>query len=106
MKGQLFASMAWHWIDVEPSINGTATFNPVGDDGLPLFSQIFSVQFTAELNTGNFTAVPVCALKSISQDLSTIVANVITPTILGLLGATAVAAPDGVKIHCLVMGLR
>jgi hypothetical protein len=105
----LFTTGTVHWVDTELTVGGTATFQPTSDgtpSGNALFSQILAIQFTAELNTATATSVPLAALKSISGDLKTVIANVLTPTVLGVLGATMLAAPDGTKTHCLITGFR
>jgi hypothetical protein len=107
MKGQLFYATAKHWTDQETSIGGIVTFNPTDDGtaaGNPLFSAIYAVQFTAESNTGVVVNVPYASLKVVSGDLKTVTANVVVGTVLGILGATLLAAPDGTKVHCLIMG--
>lgn len=107
--GNLFTAATVHWVDTQVTSSGTATFQPTTDGtagGGALFSTMLAVQFTAELNTAVASAVPVAGLKSVSGDFKTVVANVITPTVLGILGATMLAAPDGIKVHCLITGFR
>ncbi len=104
---QTFYATVKHWVDVQVSATGIATFYPT-DDGTPtgnaLFSAIYASQFTPEANVALFTSVPRCALKAISADRKTVTVNVSTGTILGVLGATELAAPDGTKVHALIMG--
>lgn len=69
-----------------------------------MFSAIYAAQFTGENASGVITAMPVCSLKAISGDLKTVTANVGTGTVLGILGATMLGAPDGTKVHCLLLG--
>ena len=102
---QTFFTTAKNWVDVQTSVNGVVIFSPVDGSGAALFSQIFAVQFTAESNTGVISAMPVCALKSVSGDLKTVTANVGTGTVLGVLGATILAAPDGTKVHAHLIGV-
>jgi len=95
------------WIDTGVTTSGVATFHPTDDgtaNGAAIFSSISAVQFTAEVNTGIVTSVAMCGLKSISGDLKTILVNVVTGTILGVLGGTIIGCPDGTKVHALVMG--
>lgn len=92
------------WTDVQTSVGGVVTFSPVDGTGIPIFSTILSAQFTGENASGVITAMPVCSLKAISGDRKTVTANVGTGTVLGLLGATMLGAPDGTKVHCLLMG--
>jgi hypothetical protein len=105
MPAQTFYTTAKHWVDVQTSVGGVVTFQPVNGGGAALFSQIFAAQFTAENNSAVFTALPVTALKSISGDLKTILANVGVGTVLGVLGATILAAPDGTKVHAHIIGV-
>lgn len=107
--GNLFTSATVHWVDTQVTVGGIATFYPTDDGtaaGSALFSQIQAVQFTAELDTGTATAVPIGALKAVSADHKTVTANVITGTVLSILGATVLAAPDGIKTHCHITGFR
>lgn len=105
MPAQTFYTTAKHWVDVQTSVGGLVTFSPVNGGGAALFTQIFAVQFTAENNSGVFTALPVTALKAISGDLKTVTAIVGTGTVLGILGATMLAAPDGTKVHAHLIGV-
>ena len=107
MSRVFYLSTVQHWQDMQLSSAGVATFYPTMDgtpSGGPLFTTIYQTQVTAESNTATMTAVPMVALKSISADLTTITANVITGTVQVVVGATLVAAPDGTKVHCLILG--
>ena len=102
---QTFYATVLHWVDVQATVGGVATFSPVNGGGGAVFGQIYAVQFTAESNTGVLTSMPVCALKSISADRKTITVNVgVGVAALAALGATVQAAPDGTKVHALIMG--
>jgi len=95
------------WTDAQTTVGGVVTFYPTDDgtgSGNPLFAVIDAVQLTPELNTGSISAVPFCAVKTVSADRKTIIANVGSGTVLGVLGATVVAVPDGTKVHALVLG--
>ena len=95
---------AMYWSDKQNTVGGVATFSPTSNEGMALFTHIYAVQFTAEFNTAIFTSVPMCSLKLVSADRKTVTANVVTGTVLGILGATKLAAPDGTPVHCLIMG--
>lgn len=104
---QTFYATVKHWVDVQVTTAGVATFYPTDDGtatGTPLFTAIYAAQFTPEANVSTFTSVPRAALKLVSADRKTITCNVSTGTVLGILGATELAAPDGTKVHALVMG--
>lgn len=100
----LFYSSVKHWIDVQTCVAGVVTFAPIDDQGAAVFKGILAHQYTAEMNTGLVTALPVTALKAVSDDLKTVTVNVGTGTVLGVLGATILAAPDGTKVHAHIMG--
>lgn len=102
---QTFWTTAKHWVDQQTSIGGVVTFSPVDGSGAALFSTIYSQQFTAENNTAVMVAVPHCALKATSGDKKTITVNVTVGTVLGVLGATILAAPDGTVVHAHIMGV-
>lgn len=102
---QTFYTTAKHWVDVQTSVGGVVTFSPVDGSGVAIFSQIFAVQFTGEANTSVMTAMPVTALKSVSGDLKTVLVNVGVGTVLGILGATILGAPDGTKVHAHIIGV-
>lgn len=100
----LFYSSVKHWVDIQTSVAGIATFAPVDAQGAAVFGSILAHQYTAEMNTGLFTALPATALKAVSADLKSVTVNVGTGTVLGILGATVLAAPDGTKVHAHIMG--
>jgi hypothetical protein len=102
---QTFYTTAKNWVDIQTSLGGVVTFSPTDGAGIALFSSIFAVQFTAESNTGIFSSMPLVALKAISGDLKTVTANVGTGTVLGILGATIIAAPDGTRVHAHLIGV-
>jgi hypothetical protein len=102
---QLFTSTVKHWVDQQPSAGGVATFSPVDAGGNALFTTILAQQFTPELNTATMTGVPHAALKATSADKKTVTVNVTTGTVLGVLGATVLAAPDGTMVHAHIMGI-
>lgn len=102
---QTFWTTAKHWVDQQTSIGGVVTFSPVDGSGAALFSTIYSQQYTPEANTATPTAVPHAALKATSGDKKTITVNVTVGTILGVLGATILAAPDGTIVHATIVGV-
>jgi len=93
-----------YWSDVQAAAGGTATFSPTSNEGAALFSHIYAVQFTAQVNTNLPIGVALCGLKSISADRKTVVANVVIGTTLLSLGATLLGASDGTLVHCFIMG--
>jgi|SRR5882724_4477955 len=102
---QTFFATVKHWVDQQTSVGGVVTFAPVDGGGNALFTTIFSQQYTAEANTAVPTAVPHAALKATSGDKKTITVNVTVGTVLGVLGATILAAPDGTVVHAHIMGV-
>src|SRR5438445_7596680 len=101
---QTFWTTAKHWVDQQASTGGTVTFSPVDGSGNALFTTIYAQQYTPEANVTLATAVPHCALKTTSGDKKTITVNVTVGTVLGILGATILAAPDGTIVHAHLIG--
>jgi hypothetical protein len=102
---QTFWTTAKHWVDQQTTTGGVATFAPVDGGGNAIFTTIYAQQFTPETNTTTPTAVPHAALKATSADKKTITVNVTVGTVLGVLGATLLAAPDGTIVHAHIMGV-
>lgn len=95
------------WADTQTSVSGVATFHPTvdGTAGTPsLFSDILGVFPAGETNTGVLTDAPMASLRDVNADRTSIRVNVMTGTVLGLLGATLLPAPDGTPVRCLVVG--
>lgn len=95
------------WIGHGTTVGGEASFFPTEDgtaQGAALFSKIELVLFGGEEASGLVTAQPLTALKSVAADRKTVIAHAGVGTVLGLLGATLVNAPDGTIVHCLVIG--
>ena len=95
------------WIGDAMTSGGVATFYPTADGtaaGMPCFSSIAAAFPAAELATGTMTAVPHATLKAVAGDLKSVTVNCSTATVLGVLGATALAAPDGTLVHLLILG--
>ena len=102
---QVFYATVKHWVDQQTSSGGVVTFSPVDGGGNAIFSTIYAQQYTAEANTGAMTSVPHCAIKATSGDKKTVTVNVTVGTVLGVLGATMLAAPDGTVVHAHIMGV-
>lgn len=96
------------WVGTATTTGGVATFNPTSDgtgSGAPLFSNIIVVTHGGETNTGTMTNAPVTSLKAIAADRKSVTVNCFTGTVLGILGATILGAPDGSNVHCVIMGV-
>lgn len=88
--------------------NGVTSFFPTttgAAGGQPLFSQILTIFVSAQRNTATFSDAPMAAIKSVAADFSQVNVNVMVGTVLGILGATVLPAPDGTRAYCLVMGI-
>lgn len=95
------------WQSVGTTTNGVATFYPTttgASSGTSLFQVIQSVLLTAKANTASAVGVPTVAIKSIAVDCRSLTANVVTGTVLGVLGATTLFAPDGTEVMAVVWG--
>lgn len=95
------------WQSVRTTNTGIATFYPTttGDSsGTSLFQTIQSVSLTAKANVAAAVSMPTIALKSIAVDCRSFTANAVTGTVLGILGATVLFAPDGTEIMAVVWG--
>lgn len=92
------------WSGTATTTGGVATFTPTDGAGNAIFATIQSVHVNADTNTTVVTSVPIAAVKLISADRKTITVNAVIGTVLGVLGATVLVAPDGTKVHCLVIG--
>jgi hypothetical protein len=102
---QVFYTSLKHWIDVQTSTAGVATFAPIDAQGDPVFSSIVAQQFTAEANTSVLNSAPLASLKAVSPDLKAITVNVGVGAVIGVLGAASiVAAPNGTRVHAHIMG--
>src|SRR6266850_193603 len=86
------------WSATSTVTSGVATFYPTDDGtagGVAMFQMIETVHPTAEKNTSTMSDVPTASLKAISGDRKTITVNCTVGTVLGILGATILAAPNG-----------
>lgn len=95
------------WQSVSTTNNGVATFYPTttgASSGTSLFQAIQSVLLTAKTNTAIAVGVPTVAIKSIAADCRSLTANAVTGTVLGILGATVLFAPDGTEVMALIWG--
>lgn len=95
------------WNGTATTTSGVATFNPTSDGtgaGTAFFTNIYSVLATASANTSTATAVPQAAVKLVSADRKTITVNVVTGTVLGLLGPTQVFASNGTSVYLTIIG--
>jgi len=84
---------------------GVATFHPTLDGtagGQPCFSVIAMITHSATLDTTTTTAMPFTSTKSVAVD--TIAVNCMVGTVLAILGATMLAAPDGTVVNLMVWG--
>jgi len=96
------------WTGSATTTTGVATFFPTSDNtgtGTALFTNIYSVQVTANTNTASAIAVPVASVKLIAADKRSITANAITGQNVGILGAASVAfAPNGTVLNMVIVG--
>lgn len=91
--------------------SGVVSFN-VTEDGTPTGTALFadltdstktSIIVAAQRNTAVATEVPVAATKTVTDKVVTVV--VVVGTVLGVLGATMLPAPDGTVVHIQIMGV-
>lgn len=90
------------WTGTAFTTSGVATLYLTDDGtaiGAALFTNIFSIQATAEANTVEAEQVPLANIKSLSGDKKTLLINVIVPA-----APKSIFAPDGTKIHVTVIG--
>jgi len=95
------------WAGTATVAGGVASVNPTEDgtpNGAAVFGTVIAVVVSGEANTGVLSAAPVGSLKTVSADRKTVTVNVMTGTVLGILGATILPAPDGTKVHVVVVG--
>ena len=81
-----------------PTSNGTGT-------GTALFGTIFFAMATARNNTTNYTQMPWCSLNSIAADNKTVTFNIMTGTTVAYSGASTIAAPNGVTVQIMIVGI-
>jgi len=90
------------WTGTVTTTGGVATLCLTDDGtatGTALFTNIFSIQATAEANTAEAAQVPLPSIKSLSADKKTLAINVIVPA-----SPESVFAPDGTKVYVTVTG--
>jgi hypothetical protein len=92
------------WTGQAVTATGVSTFTPTNSQGQAVFAQIDSVVFAPLFSTSTLTDVPITCLKSISADLKTVQCTSAKGTILGVLGATMIAVPDGTTNYCTIYG--
>jgi len=96
------------WTGSATTTSGVATFTPTDDNtasGNALFTNIYSVQATAQNNTGTAINVPSAAIKLIAANKKSITVNVVTGQNIGILGAaSAVFAADGTVVTIQIVG--
>lgn len=93
------------WFGSALTTSGLATFYPTDDGtvtGAPYFSSVDMVAHSATIATGTATSAPLTSTKS--KSATKVEINCLTGTVLGVLGATVVAAPDGTEVTCLIWG--
>lgn len=103
---QSVGSMAM-WQSIRTTVNGVATFYPTTtgtSSGTSLFQAIQSIALTAKANVATAVSMPSMALKSIATDSRSFTVNAVTGTVLGILGATVLFAPDGTEVMAIVWG--
>lgn len=93
------------WAGKAVTTGGVATFTPLDDRNVPVFSEVIAVVAMGEGNAALATGAPMASLKSVSVDRGTVTVNVMTGAVLGILGATMLFAPDGTLVHCLIVGV-
>lgn len=92
------------WAANAPVVAGVATFSLLDDDGNPLFRAIEGAFAHAEAAAGVMTDAPLTSLQPINANRRSIKVNCFKGTVLGIVGATLVPAPDGTVVYLLVIG--
>lgn len=95
------------WNDSAQVTTGVATFFPTSDGtatGTALFTNIYSIQATASLNTSTATAVSLAGVKTIAANKKTITVNAVDGVVLAALGATMEFSPDGTYVYLTIIG--
>ncbi len=92
------------WVDAVLTNGGTATVTPVTSTGTPIFTNILSVAALAVLNTTSARNVPVCSMKTVASDNSSLTFNVVTGTSNSLSSSAAFAA-NGITVSVTLIGL-
>lgn len=95
------------WIERGTVESGIVTIYPTDDhtaEGNARFSEILGVFALARKNVSAGVNMPVVSLKSVSEDLKTIVANVAKGVTLSILGATLQAAENGLEVDIVILG--
>lgn len=93
------------WFGSALTTGGLATFYPTDDGtvtGAPYFGSVDMVAHSATVATGTATAMPLTSTKS--KSTTKVEINCLTGTVLGVLGATVLMAPDGTEVTCLIWG--
>lgn len=83
-----------------------ATFNPTSDNtatGTALFTNIYAVIATAQIDTPTATTVSLASVKAISPDKRTITVSAVSGIVLVALGAT-MELDTAVTVHLVVIG--
>lgn len=92
------------WFGAALTVGGVATFYPTDDGtstGAPYFSSVDMIAHSAT-GAGSMTQVPLTSTKS--KSTTKVEVHCLTGTVLAILGATVVAAPDGTEVTCLIWG--
>lgn len=96
------------WVDTALTVGGVATFHPTDDNtgtGNSLFSDIFGLSVSSDLNSANAIDIPMCSLKTATAGFKTITVNAIVGQAVGAGGGDSVAfAPDGTSVHIVLIG--
>ncbi|MFA5780267.1 MAG: hypothetical protein WC947_09040, partial [Elusimicrobiota bacterium] len=95
------------WIGTATTTSGVATFYPTNDGtsgGTALFTNVTSVQATAQANASTAITVPLASVKAISADKKTVTVNVVIGTTAVVSGPTLAFAPDGTVVYLTVFG--
>lgn len=95
------------WTGQATTTSGIASFFPTSDNtsgGTALFTNIYSVHATGEINTSTASSAVTASIKAIAGDKRTVTVNAISGLVLGVLGATTIFASNGTNVHLTIIG--
>ena len=94
------------WAGNTTTVGGVATFHITDDQtgtGTKYFNTIKAISLCPVANVSVATTVPAASVKALANPTLTV--NVVSGTVLGVLGATTVFVPDGTVVYCTVWGI-